>query len=137
MKLSMSRWIFPPEHYLYINVRRCQMRNPFLSFLLVSRWTSVVVALMYHVRFLLFVDYEDVHAKTGLSKVFYFLTGLGHESFAAFFVLDGILTGLLLLRHGPRAPPDRATLGRHLVALYTILLPGLVLGAVLDVAGAR
>jgi len=108
------------------------MPNRFLSFLLISRWASVIVALMYHVRFLLFVDYANVHAKTGWSNVFYFLTGLGHESFAVFFVLDGILTGLVLLR----GPPG-AALGRHVIGLYRLLLPGLILGAVFDVMGAR
>jgi hypothetical protein len=110
------------------------MPNRFVSFLLVSRWTSVMVALMYHVRFLLFVDYEHVHEKTWLSNAFYFLTGLGHESFAVFFVLDGILTGVALRAHGP---PARATPGRNALALYGLLLPGLMLGAVFDVAGAR
>lgn len=112
------------------------MRNRFLSFLLASRWASVILALMYHVRFLLFVDYEDVHAKTGLAKLFYFLTGLGHESFAVFFVLDGILTGLLLPRHRPDALPGQATVLRQMMAPYRILVPGLALGVVLDATGA-
>jgi hypothetical protein len=105
------------------------MPNRFVSFLLVSRWTSVMVALMYHVRFLLFVDYEDVQAKTGVSKAFYFLTGLGHESFAVFFVLDGIVTGLALRARA--APVWQAA------ALFRLLLPGLILGAVLDIVGVH
>lgn len=108
------------------------MPNRFMSFLQIARWTSVIVTLMYHVRFLLFVDYGDVHAKTALSAAFYFLTGLGHESFAVFFVLDGILTGLMLLRH-----PPGAAVARHVSGLYRMLLPGLILGAALDVAGVR
>ncbi len=110
------------------------MRKPYLSFLLAARWASVMVALMYHVRFLLFVDYEHVQANTWLSDVFYFLTGLGHESFAVFLVLDGILTGRALPAHRPPAP---ATPGRHAIALYGLLLPGLALGAAADVAGVR
>jgi hypothetical protein len=112
------------------------MRNRFLSFLLASRWASVILVLMYHVRFLLFVDYEDVHAKTDLSKFFYFLTGLGHESFAVFFVLDGILAGLLVPRHRPGALPGQATVLGQVMAPYRILVPGLALGAVLDTTGA-
>jgi len=110
------------------------MRNRYLSFLLAARWTSVMVALMYHVRFLLFVDYEHVHDKTWWSDVFYFLTGLGHEAFAVFLVLDGILTGRALRAQGP---PARTTPGRKAIALYGLLLPGLVLGGLFDVAGAR
>jgi len=110
------------------------MDHRFISFLHMARWTSVVVALMYHVRFLLFVDYGHVHAKTWWSDVFYFLTGLGHESFAVFYVLDGILTGRALRACGS---PARATPAWHAIALYGLLLPGLVLGAVFDIAGAR
>jgi hypothetical protein len=110
------------------------MRRRFVPFLHVARWTSVIVALTYHVRFLLFVDYEHVQDKTWLSDVFYFLTGLGHESFAVFLVLDGILTGRALRAHGP---PVRTTPGRHAFALYGLLLPGLALGALFDVAGTR
>jgi hypothetical protein len=105
------------------------MRHRFVPFLHAARWTCALVALMYHVRFLLFVDYDDVRAKTGVVKVFYFLTGLGHESFAVFFVLDGILTGLKLRAH---AAPSRQA-----VALFRLLLPGLLLGAVLDTVGVR
>jgi hypothetical protein len=108
------------------------MPNRFVSFLQLARWTSVIVTLMYHVRFLLFVDYEDVHAKTALSAAFYFLTGLGHESFAVFFVLDGIVTGRVLLRR-----PPGAAVARRVGALYRLLLPGLLLGAAFDAAGAR
>lgn len=108
------------------------MPNRFVSFLQLARWTSVIVALMYHVRFLLFVDYEDVDAKTALSAAFYFLTGLGHESFAVFFVLDGILTGRALQRY-----PPGAAVARRVGALYRLLLPGLVLGAIFDVMGVR
>jgi hypothetical protein len=108
------------------------MPNRFMSFLQIARWTSVIVTLTYHVRFLLFVDYRDVHTKTALSTAFYFLTGLGHESFAVFFVLDGMLTGLVLLRH-----PPGAAVARHVCALYRLLLPGLVLGAACDLAGVR
>jgi hypothetical protein len=111
------------------------MRNRFLSFLLASRWACAVMALMYHVRFLLFVDYDDVHAKTGLSKLFYFLTGLGHESFAVFFVVDGILAGLLLLHRRPGASTERAAVPGRAAALYRVLLPGLLLGAGFDAAG--
>ena len=110
------------------------MYRRFVPFLHVARWTSAMVALMYHVRFLLFVDYEHVLAKTWLSNAFYFLTGLGHESFAIFFVLDGILTGRKLRA---QRPPARMLPGRHALALYRLLVPGLLLGALCDVAGAR
>ena len=96
------------------------MSDRFVTFLLVSRWTSAIVALLYHARFLVFVDYGDVHDKTGLAKAFYFITGLGHEAFAVFFVADGILAGLALRPHRSGALAD-----------------GVVRGAVLRYGGSR
>jgi hypothetical protein len=105
------------------------MNDRFQAFLLASRWASALVALMYHVRFLTFVDYGAVQEKTGLSQAFYFLTGLGHESFAVFFVVDGVAAGLLL-RH-------RAAASRYPGMLYRILLPTLLLGVAFDLTGER
>lgn len=108
------------------------MNGRFAAFLWAARWASAVMALMYQVRFLQFVDYDAVVAKSALSTGFYFLTGLGHESFAVFFVIDGIVAGSIL-----RQRRDRLAVPRHLGALYAILLPGLLLGALFDVTGAR
>lgn len=112
------------------------MSDRFAAFLFVSRWAGAILALMYHVRFLLFVGYGDVQAKTGFSKLFYFLTGLGHEAFTVFFVVDGIAAGLLL-RQRRSAATGRGAVARHFGSLYGILLPGLLLGATLDAAGVR
>jgi hypothetical protein len=111
------------------------MRDRFARFLLVARWASAIVALMYHVRFPMFVDYGAVHEKTLFSKAFYFLTGLGHESFAVFLVVDGVAAGLLL-RHHARPVAERAAMSGYLGSLYRILLPGLIFGAAFDLAGA-
>lgn len=116
------------------------MSDRFVTFLLVSRWTSVIVALLYHARFLVFVDYGDVHDKTGLAKAFYFITGLGHEAFAVFFVADGILAGLALRPHRSGALADGVVRGavlRYGGSLYRILLPALAMGAACDLAGSR
>lgn len=113
------------------------MSNRFVAFLLAARWTSAIVAIVYHIRYLVFVDYHAVEAKSTLSTAFYFLTGLGHESFAVFFVCDGIVAGLVLLRHRTRTASDPGAASLHLGALYRILLPGLLLGACLDLAGSQ
>ncbi len=113
------------------------MNDRFVSFLLIARWASAVVALMYHLRFLLFVSYDAVHAKTIFSTGFYFLTGLGHESYAVFFILDGILAGLILQRRRATAVSAPAAASRHLGSLYKVFLPGLMFGAVLDLTGTR
>ncbi len=112
------------------------MNDRFVHFLLFARWTSALVALMYHVRFLAFVNYDAVENKNLLLTGLYFLTGLGHESYAVFFILDGMLAGLIL--HRQRAGLAReASLARHAGALYRLMLPGLLLGAIFDYSGAR
>lgn len=112
------------------------MTDRFVAFLLAARWTCAVVATAYHARFLLFVNYGALEEKSGFSKIFYFVTGLGHEAYAVFFILDGILAGLLL-RLRALAGGDRPSVGRHLGSLYRILLPTLIIGASFDLAGAQ
>jgi hypothetical protein len=127
------------EHCPFKQMRRKHgdsMSNRFQAFLLASRWAGALMALMYHVRFLMFVDYGAVHEKTGLSKAFYFLTGLGHESFAVFFVADGVAAGLLL-RHRAGAVSLASPAAQYLGALYRILLLALLLGVALDLTGVR
>lgn len=116
------------------------MSDRFVTFLLVSRWTSAIVALLYHIRFLVFVDYADVHAQSALAKAFYFITGLGHEAFVVYFVVEGVLAGLALRRHRAGSlgdDIDRGGVLRYGRGLYRILLPALVLGAACDLAGSR
>ena len=86
------------------------MNDRFVSFLVFSRWASAIVALVYHLRSLLFVDYNDVIEKTSVSKAFYLLSGLGHESFAVFVVLDGVVSGMILRRRCAGMPIDRAAI---------------------------
>jgi len=113
------------------------MTARFERFLWRARWASAVVALMYHVRYLQFVDYGALTAKGALSTAFYMLTGLGHEAFAVFFVADGIAAGSQLWhgRGSMYAVPGRPA-GLHPGALYAQLLPGLLLGVCFDHIGA-
>jgi len=112
------------------------MHDRFVQFLLLARWTSALVALCYHVRFLAFVNYDAVEEKNLLVTSVYFLTGLGHEAYAVFFILDGLFAGLIL-RQQRANPTSDAALTRHAAALYRLMLPGLMLGALFDASGAR
>lgn len=111
------------------------MSKRFATFLDMSLWISAMTALVYHVRFLMFVDYETVQARSWLDQAFYFLSGLGHEAFAVFFVVNGIFAGLFL-RRMPAPQGDRALLGRWWRS-HLALLPVLALGGLLDLAGAQ
>ena len=119
------------------------MHRQFAAFLCWSCTAAATAALLYHARFLFFVDFDSVLDKSIFDTAFYFLTGLGHESFAVFFVADGIVTGILLLagRRLPSLAHGRQRQGiwrpalKKLAALYAVLLPGLLLGALADTAG--
>jgi hypothetical protein len=114
------------------------MDSRFLSFLNLSRWISALIVVMYHVRFLLFIDYELLHNKTILSKSFYFVTGLGHEAFAIFFVINGIAAGTLFLEESRQhqAGAVKNVVGRF-ARTYLALMPVLIFGGILDLVGAR
>ena len=113
------------------------MSERFLTFLLLARWSSALLALIYHVRFLAFINYDAVEDRNILLTGFYFLSGLGHESYAVFFILDGIFAGLILHRQRAGLAADSPGLGRRALNLYRLMLPGLALGAVFDYTGAR
>lgn len=108
----------------------------FHSFLALSRWLSAIVALMYHARFVWFVNYDELLSKTIFVKGFYFVTGLGHEAFSVFFVADGVIVGLLLRQRHQQRMIAKIFLGR-LAGVYRTLLPGLIVGAALDLLGVN
>ncbi|NHZ34460.1 hypothetical protein [Massilia rubra] len=111
------------------------MNRRFVIFLDTSLWISALMALVYHERFLMFVDYDAMRVRSHIDQAFYFLTGLGHESFAVFFVINGIFVGLFL-RHMPTAQGDRALLARWWRS-HLALVPVLALGGLLDLAGVH
>lgn len=108
------------------------MNDRFIRFLHGARWTCALVATAYHARFLLFAQHGAVQEPSALLAGFYFLSGLGHESYAAFFVVDGIAAGLVLRGRGASM-----LFARHAGRLFRVLLPGLLLGACLDWSGER
>ncbi|MCE3607227.1 hypothetical protein LXA47_27040 [Massilia sp. P8910] len=110
------------------------MKRRFETFLDMSLWLSALMTLLYHFRFLMLVDYAALREKTRIDQVFYFLTGLGHESFAVFFVVNGICAGLFLRNTMP-ALGELTLLGRWWRS-HLALLPVLVAGGLLDLIGA-
>jgi hypothetical protein len=110
------------------------MYQRYRTFLTASCWASAVLALLYHCRFVFLVDYRAVHSKTLAVQAFYFVTGLGLEAFAIFFVVSGMYAAELLLAHRPRWPPWARY--RLAARLFGALLATLALGAALDTAGS-
>jgi hypothetical protein len=102
------------------------------------QWLSALVAVCYHVRFLLFVNYNQLVHKGLLLQAFYFFTSLGHEAFIVYMAVAGLLFGSHTWprwRMGGAIPLDG--LAARLRALYWWLVPALLVGGLLDVAGSR
>lgn len=91
-----------------------------------------------HVRQFFFVDYSHIQPQhlNVFVRIFYFLTRFGRQSVMIFFVLSGFLIGSSVLRkvHEKRFSWRDYSLDRA-ARLYTVLLPGLLLGALWDTIG--
>lgn len=109
-----------------------------LSIIGLSRWLAALVVVMYHVRFLLFVDYGHVRERGLVVKLFYFLTSFGHEAFVIYMVLSGVLLGGLSRRRwqASGAQPWR-DLRHRWVRFSLLLIPALVVGGLLDLIGSH
>ncbi len=113
------------------------MNNKQSEFLNFARWTAAGLVVIEHVRNLLFVDYGLLETTGVASKVFYFLTGFGHEAVVILFVISGFLVGGKTLekwRQGTFA--YRQYLCDRISRLYAVLIVALILGAALDLSGA-
>lgn len=55
------------------------------------RWVSAFLVLTGHVRAMFFPPYEKLLSADILTKVFYLITGFGHQAVMVFFVLSGFL----------------------------------------------
>jgi len=103
-----------------------------------ARWFSAMVVVISHVRHLLFVNLKDVAAKTIWVKGFYFFTGFGHEAVMVFFVLSGFLVGGGCIRKLRQGTFDSAGyMISRFSRIYTVLVPALLLGGLLDTIGLR
>ncbi|MGZ5201423.1 MAG: hypothetical protein ACXWC4_16795 [Telluria sp.] len=114
------------------------MGKSFPNVLSGARWFAVCAVVLYHVRFLLFASYDHVHDKGLLLKLYYFVTGLGHEGFVLYMVTSGMLLGgLSLQRWSHQGRQAWRDVGHKAIWFYAYLLPGLLLGGLLDLAGSR
>ena len=86
----------------------------------------------YHVRYLILTNYANVAAGTVWIDLFYFLSGLGHQAFGVYFVVQGYM----LATSVQRVPEYRGLFLLKAASTYAVLLPVLVVGLVLDGAGA-
>jgi len=57
------------------------------------RWFAALMVVVGHLRSFLFVEYNLVEHKTIFIKLFYFITGFGHQAVIIFFMISGYLVG--------------------------------------------
>ena len=74
------------------------MNNQRFFWLDVVRGLSAIAVCAGHLRSVMFVDYSNLQTPSLLQKVFYGLTGLGHQAVMVFFVLSGFFVGGSILR---------------------------------------
>lgn len=113
--------------------------NPGLSsFIDLSRWFAAFLVVIYHARQMLFVGYQDSMERGVVAKGFYFITAFGHEAVVIFFVISGFLVGgLTLVRWTSATPSFRDYAISRVARIYTVLVPALIVGALLDVVGLK
>lgn len=108
------------------------------GFIHLSRWIAAMLVVVSHLRSFIFVDFEQVANKNPLNKIFYFLTGLGHQSVIVFFVLSGYLIGNSVLRQIDRKQFSWKKYGlNRFTRLYSVLIIALFLTLLFDLIGAN
>lgn len=102
------------------------------------RGLAALAVVAGHARGFVFLDYDAAGHKDAVTKAFYFVTGLGHQSVIAFFALSGFLVGgkaFESIKGGTWSFPNY--LIARLSRLWTVALPALALTLGLDSLGLR
>lgn len=90
-----------------------------------------------HLRALFFVNFEHVSRPGRLLAVIYFVTGFGHQAVMVFFVLSGFLISATIIKsHLSGTWSWREYAINRSTRLYVVLIPGLILGSLWDIAGS-
>ena len=83
-------------------------------------------------------DFSRVQQPSLFVTILYFCTSLGHEAVMIFFVLSGFLVGGLTLKQWRSTGVDlRSYFVQRISRIYTVLIPALCIGFVLDLCGAH
>jgi len=102
----------------------------------VARATAAFAVMAEHVRAFIFVDFGETSNQNWACKLFYFVTGLGHQAVVVFFVLSGFLVGgqvYALCSERRWSWSDYAI--KRIGRLWTVLIPALILTALWDRLG--
>jgi peptidoglycan/LPS O-acetylase OafA/YrhL len=100
------------------------------------RWLAAFAVVVHHVRHLIFAESKLVADKSILLNAIYFVTGLGDEAVIVFFVLSGLLVGGGSLKKFFADRYDARDYAIHRFSrIYTVLIPALFIGGILDLIG--
>ncbi|MCA9883172.1 MAG: acyltransferase [Anaerolineae bacterium] len=120
-------------------VKRLQMVtiSPTLSFYLdLTRWIAALAVVMGHFRSYMFINAGGVENNNILTRIFYFVTGFGHEAVIIFFVLSGFLVGGKALSNVNAGKFNLKTYSiKRFSRIYLVVFLALPLGAALDLIG--
>jgi len=101
------------------------------------RGIAALLVCLQHLRHVDFIDYSDIEPKPSFSgKLFYLLTGQGHNAVMIFFVLSGFFVAGSVateFEKGKWAWPRYAI--RRMSRLYVVLIPALFLTLLWDTVG--
>jgi peptidoglycan/LPS O-acetylase OafA/YrhL len=100
------------------------------------RGSAALLVCASHLRNALFLDYHQVDKPNLIQKVFYLLTGVGHESVMVFFVLSGFFVGGSVLSQGKVFNWMQYLIAR-ITRLWVVLLPALLFTFVVDLVVQR
>lgn len=90
-----------------------------------------------HLRVLFFARFSELEHPSWWVKTLYFFTGFGHQAVVVFFVLSGFLISSSVFKsYAARTWSWRDYAVNRSVRLYIVLIPGLLLGLVWDLAGS-
>jgi peptidoglycan/LPS O-acetylase OafA/YrhL len=95
------------------------------------RALSAIAVCAGHLRAATLVDFAEITSPGLGDKVFYLLTGLGHQAVIVFFVLSGYFVGGSVLRSGEAFSARHYAVTR-VARLWAVLLPALVLTTLAD-----
>lgn len=101
-----------------------------------ARGLAALAVAFGHARAFFFVDFSSVASPGLFSKLFYFLTGLGHQAVVVFFVLSGYFIGGAVANSAEEGRWSWKRYGiNRLCRLWVVLLPALVLTLFWDKLG--
>jgi len=96
------------------------------------RGISAIIVVLSHLRNTFFVTITESHLNNIFVKLFYAITGLGHQAVVVFFVLSGYLIATSIFNLIQAKWSWEKYLTNRLVRLFVVLIPALFLTYILD-----